>query len=492
MAVTRRPQAAGENGEQREDTVPDASAPRSAETPSGVEPKAKPLSKRLVAGDVVAGKYVVERTLGMGGMGQVLAAKHVKLGTKVAIKVVHPELAADHQAVARFLREAQTMARLSSEHLVRVHDVGELPGGVPYMIMDYLEGKDLSALLVERGPLPVALALDYVRQACDALAEAHAAGIIHRDVKPQNLFLVRRASGVESVRVLDFGLAKAVTLNASQQLTQLGDVMGTAQYMAPEQLRSGEKVDARTDVWGLGATLFRLLTRQYPFQETNAALAAAAALTRLPVPVESIRPDLPPLVAALVNRCLSKDPAGRFQSATELAFAIEQARMMMAGLRSSQAFVPATPSHAFVPATPSQSFVPVRAAPPPPASSQAPISGGNASSPSNAPLYVSIALLTFLLFGGLVASVLFVKRKPAPVVASSSSSSSMTPLPKAAPPLPSAPAAATQVEPPAASAPLATASAAPTSSPAKPKAVMTKPAAPATSASGKTSVYDSL
>jgi serine/threonine protein kinase len=152
MGVSRREEEA-----QREDTVPDVSASPSLEAASAVR---KAATKPLVSGDIVAEKYVVERVLGVGGMAQVLAAKHMKLGTKVAIKVVHPHLAADPQAVARFLREAQAMAQLGSEHTVRVHDVGELAGGVPYIIMEYLDGKDLGALLVERGPLPVPRALE--------------------------------------------------------------------------------------------------------------------------------------------------------------------------------------------------------------------------------------------------------------------------------------------------------------------------------------------
>jgi eukaryotic-like serine/threonine-protein kinase len=236
MDVPRR-----EGEAQREDTIADASSQPAARVALG-------------PGDVVAEKFVVERVLGLGGMAQVLAARHLKLGTRVAIKVVHPQLATDPQAVARFVREAQAMASLQSEHAVRVHDVGELPDGVPYLIMDYLEGRDLGALLVERGALPVPLALEYIRQVCDALIEAHAVGIIHRDVKPQNIFVVRKPSGAESVRVLDFGLAKAVTTDANaNQLTKAGHIMGTAYYMAPEQLYAAGVIDARTDVWSVGA-----------------------------------------------------------------------------------------------------------------------------------------------------------------------------------------------------------------------------------------------
>lgn len=382
-----------ETEELREDTVPDGST----DAPS--RPQAKP--KALTAGDVVADRYVIERVIGMGGMGQVLAAKHLKLGTMVAIKVVHAELASNSQAVARFRREAESMARLASEHIVRVHDVGELAGGVPYMIMDYLEGRDLSALLVERGPLPVPLALEYARQACEALVDAHAAGIIHRDMKPQNLFVTRRSNGTEVVRVLDFGLAKPLA-NESHQLTQAGCVIGTAQYMAPEQLTAGGVVDVRTDVWGIGATLFRLLTRQYPFQEANPAMAVAAILVREPARLQSVRPDVPEAVAALVDRCLSRDQTRRFQSVSELIVAIDYARM-----------TPATPSQAFLPVPSLPSSSPAMSV-----RTSAPNVRPNAPSPpSNVPLYVSMVLLAFLVFAGGTAALLLAKKKSTTVVA---------------------------------------------------------------------------
>lgn len=389
MDVPRR-----EGEAQREDTVADVS-PDAAAQPSAA-------SIALGPGDVVADKFVVERVIGLGGMAQVLAARHLKLGTRVAIKAVHPTLATDPQAVARFLREAQAMASLESEHVVRVHDVGELPNGVPYLIMDYLEGRDLGAMLAERGPLPVPLALEYIRQACDALIEAHAVGIIHRDMKPQNVFVVRKPSGAESVRVLDFGLAKAVTAEDGHQLTKAGHIMGTAYYMAPEQLYAAGNIDARTDVWSTGATLFRLLTRQYPFQESNAALAAVAILKRDASPIKSVRPDIPDAVAAIVDRCLTKDPARRFQSMSELTAAIDHAR-------STLLLAPPTPSQPFVPVSIHQS-IPVSA--PRSAPRSAPPTIVARPSSSNAALWASVALLGCLLVGGAITSIVLAKRKP--------------------------------------------------------------------------------
>lgn len=400
MAVSRQ-----EEEELREDTVPDVSSSRSVSV-HAANVTAAP--KRLAAGDVVADRFVIERTLGSGGMGQVHAARHLKLGTRVAIKVVHPELAADEQAVARFLREAHAMASLESEHVVRIHDVGELPDGVPYLIMDYLEGRDLSALLAERGPLPVALALDYIRQACEALAAAHAAGIIHRDVKPQNLFITKKPSGGESVRVLDFGLAKAAAPEANvQQLTKAGHVLGTAHYMAPEQLIGGGVIDARTDVWSVGATLFRLLTKEYAFQESNPALAAVAIIKREAAPLKSIRPDVPEAVAAIVERCLTKDPSRRFQSMTELANAIDHARAAFLS--------PPTPSQPFGPLSVNM-HAPLPVPPP------VPILVPRPAPPATPWIQIAIAVVLLLAAAGALGSVMYMKKRQNALVAPASAS----------------------------------------------------------------------
>jgi serine/threonine-protein kinase len=293
----------------------------------------------LAAGDIVAGKFVVERTIGAGGMGQVVAARHQQLGTTVAIKVIHANEAKDPHAVTRFRREALAIARLRSEHVVRIYDIGETESGAPFMIMEYLEGHDLGALLLERGPLPIADALAYVFQACDALIEAHDAGIYHRDIKPQNLFLAKRPSGESTIRVLDFGLAKGDAFHSELKLTAPGDIVGTARYMAPEQILGGA-IDARTDIWGLGVSLYRLLTRSYPFASGNAPDILASILTHEPIALREQRPEIPPRLEAVVSRCLRRDPSERFPNMRELADAL---RSCVANERDTERSVPTVP-----------------------------------------------------------------------------------------------------------------------------------------------------
>ena len=212
-------------------------------------------------GDVVAGKYRVERIIGAGGMGVVVAARHLQLDQTVALKfMTHRTPAGDE----RFSREARAAARLKSEHAAKVHDVGALDNGTPYMVMEYLEGNDLHALLSAEGALPIDLAVGYVMQACEAIGEAHAHGIVHRDLKPHNLFLTTGVGGRPKIKVLDFGISK--TQDDETTLTRSSDIIGTPVYMAPEQLRSSKDVDARADIWALGAMLYELVTGRLPFE----------------------------------------------------------------------------------------------------------------------------------------------------------------------------------------------------------------------------------
>jgi serine/threonine-protein kinase len=277
----------------------------------------------LAAGDVVDDKYVVERTIGMGGMGQVVGARHRELGTRVAIKVVHSDRLNDQTTLTRFKLEAQALAKLTSEHTVRIYDVGETAEGLPFIIMEYLEGADLGSLLFKEHPLAIADILEWMIQASSALGEAHAVGIIHRDLKPGNLFLSKRASGEGLVRVLDFGLAKSMKKEV-KTVTAMGEVVGTSSYMAPEQLRRLD-LDARTDIWGAGACLHRLLTREFPFGADLPEMCLRI-LSEPPTPARSVRPDVPASVEAIVARCLQKNPGARFQSMSELAAALREAR----------------------------------------------------------------------------------------------------------------------------------------------------------------------
>ncbi|WP_437671670.1 protein kinase domain-containing protein [Sorangium sp. So ce131] len=288
-----------------------------------------------VPGDVLAGKYRIERVLGAGGMGVVLAAWHLVLERRVAVKFLLPEAAALPDAGARFLREARAAAALDGQHVARVLDVGTLDTGAAYMVLEYLTGEDLGQVLQARGTLPLTEAADYLLQACEALAEAHARGIIHRDLKPKNLFLTRRPDGTPLLKVLDFGLSKFIATGDSVKeasLTATGLIMGSIHYMSPEQIRSLKYAHVRTDLWALGVILYRMLTGRHPFEGDSITSVTAAIMMDTPTPLLTLRPDLPPAVGALVSRCLVKDPAARVQSVTEIArvlapFATQRGRL---------------------------------------------------------------------------------------------------------------------------------------------------------------------
>ena len=276
-------------------------------------------------GRVIGGKYVVERVIGEGGMGAILAARHEQLGQQVAIKVLRAEALGHPEAVARFLREARAAVAIKSEHVGRVIDVGTLDSGVPYMIMEYLEGEDLAELLERRGPLPVSEAVDFVVQACEALAEAHAKRIVHRDIKPANLFLTQRADGSALVKVLDFGIAKALEESVAGRdanLTATATALGTPTNMAPEQVRSAKDVDPRADVWGLGTVLYELIVDEPPFvADTITALCAMIIADPL-VPMAEKRSDVPARLDEVVGKALEKEREVRYPSVAALAEAL--------------------------------------------------------------------------------------------------------------------------------------------------------------------------
>ena len=195
----------------------------------------------ITPGTVLAGKYRVERIIGQGGMGLVVEAKHIALDERVALKFLLPDYASHPEAAARFLREARAAVKIKSEHVARVSDVGTLDNGSPYMVMEFLEGSDLSQVLEKRGVLAIPEAIDYVIQGCEAIAEAHSHGIVHRDLKPANLFLTRRQDGYPLVKVLDFGISK--TMGNVENLTKTMAAMGSALYMSPEQMQQTRSVD---------------------------------------------------------------------------------------------------------------------------------------------------------------------------------------------------------------------------------------------------------
>ena len=273
-------------------------------------------------GDLVAGKYRIESVIGTGGMGIVLGATDTSLHRFVAMKFLAPHRAIREGAVPRFLREARAAAAIQSEHVVRVFDVSTLPNGAPFIVMEHLRGSDLAQLLATRGALPIDEACDYILQICEALGEAHTQGTVHRDLKPQNLFVTQRPDGVPCVKVLDFGISKAVDDGVAENLTATDTVMGTPLYMSPEQVRSLKNVDARADIWALGSILFELLTMAPIFQAPSASALCAMIAMDPPVPLRARRPQAPPELEAVILRCLHKDPAGRFQDVASLAEAL--------------------------------------------------------------------------------------------------------------------------------------------------------------------------
>ena len=272
-------------------------------------------------GDVIGAKYAIIRVLGSGGMGVVFEATHLRLRQRVAIKMLRPELAMDGETVARFEREARAAVKLRSPHVARVVDVDTLDDGTPYMVMEFLEGRDLSAEIAARGPLPVSEAVHYVLQACDAMGEAHRQGTVHRDLKPSNLFLAADERG-RSVRVLDFGISKVIEEDGAASVTNTFSVMGTALYMSPEQVRSAKHVDARSDVWALAVILYELLAGRSPFIGETATAIAAAIVADAATPLRAYRQDIPPGLEAAIMTGLEKDRDRRFPDAAAFAAAI--------------------------------------------------------------------------------------------------------------------------------------------------------------------------
>jgi serine/threonine protein kinase len=271
-------------------------------------------------GEILAGKYRVDRVLGAGGMGVVVAATHVDLREPRALKFMRATALSDEEAVERFLREARASSRLKGEHVARVYDVGRLDDGAPYMVMEFLSGDDLREVLKQRGQLPVGEAMLYVMQACEALAEAHAQGIVHRDLKPANLFLTRRADGSPCVKVLDFGISKI--LGDGLSVTKSYAILGSPHYMSPEQMRSSRDVDARTDVWSLGVIAYQLLSGGLPFSGRTITEIITVVLQGEPDPPSSLVHDLPPALDAAILRCLERDLDRRHASVAELAAAL--------------------------------------------------------------------------------------------------------------------------------------------------------------------------
>jgi serine/threonine-protein kinase len=282
-----------------------------------------PPASRFELGQILEERYCLERVLGRGGMGMVFAARHIELRELVAIKLLHDDSLRNPVHVDRFIREARLASRLKGDHVVRILDVvrgrGEMP---PYIVMEYLEGEDLFDLLSSLGPLPTGLAVDYVLQACEAVAEAHRVGIVHRDLKPANLLVTSRPDGTPLVKVLDFGISKSDDQDDAG-LTTTMTVVGSPSYMSPEQLRSSKSVDARTDIWALAVILFELLTGKRPFVgETSTAVLAAIAADP-PLELTTLAPTVPGALQEVIEACLAKNRDERVGSVAELATLLE-------------------------------------------------------------------------------------------------------------------------------------------------------------------------
>lgn len=278
-------------------------------------------------GDIVAGKYRIESVIAEGGMGLVYEATHLQLEEKVAIKFLRTEMALPQsmELVERFVREARTSAKIKSEHVVRVHDVGSTESGTPFIVMEFLIGEDLEQVVDHHGVLQIPEAVDYVLQACEALAEAHVMGIVHRDLKPANLFLLHRADGSPCVKILDFGISKLTDVAASTPdmgMTKTHAVMGSPRYMSPEQMRSSKDVDARADIWAIGIILHELLAGAVPFDGASMPQICAAVLEQTPKNIRVLRPEITAELDAIVTKCLAKKPEERFENVAQLAHAL--------------------------------------------------------------------------------------------------------------------------------------------------------------------------
>ncbi len=360
---------------------------------------------------------MVERVIGAGGMGVVVAVRHRELGELYAMKFMLPAALQNEQAVDRFVREARAAARLKSEHVAKVHDVGRLENGSPYMVMEHLTGQDLEALLSAAGPLQPAIAATYVMQACDAIAEAHDAGVIHRDLKPANLFVTKRANGSPCVKVLDFGISKSMADEQMNSMTKTSAIMGSPYYMSPEQMRSSKNVDHRTDLWALGVILYQLSTGRVPFPGETITEVCSGVLADEP-PALTIIPHIPQEFDAIVRRCLQKNPGHRYGNARELAAALANIAGASPGTSGLNLQGVPTAAQAARPAT-------VAMIGPPPAVAQelARSSGGQtqtewgqavAQKPKKSSMPVVLTIVGLAVVGGGVGAAVFATQKSAP------------------------------------------------------------------------------
>jgi len=293
-----------------------------------------------LVGQVVADRYHVVKKLGEGGMGQVYLAEHVKMGRRSAIKVMNPSMVHDPDAVARFNREASNASRITHPNVCAIYDFGETPEGLIYLAMEYIEGEALTDLLEREGALKVPRAVHIFRQVADALQAAHDLGIVHRDLKPDNIMLTKNKGGADVVKVVDFGIAKAVSGDESgQKVTKTGLVVGTPEFMSPEQL-SGDKLDGRSDLYSLALVFYKMLAGELPFKADTVQETMIKRLTDEPAKLAMTRPDLPfPAgLQEVLDNALARTPVDRYQTVTKFG----QDVASITGAGSATVAVPAT------------------------------------------------------------------------------------------------------------------------------------------------------
>jgi serine/threonine-protein kinase len=291
-----------------------------------------------LVGQTLAGKYRIEERISEGGMGTVYRATHVLMEKAVAIKVLHPSLAADDKIVARFTREAKAASRISNPHALNVTDFGESENGIVFLVMEYLRGKTLKEVIRGEGPMPLERVVEVTRQICGALDAAHAEGVVHRDLKSDNIMLEEVAGGSDWAKVLDFGIAKILeTEGPDPELTAPNLIIGTPQYMSPEQCSQASGIDARSDIYSLGIILYEMLVGHVPFTGESATAIMLKHLQEPPPSVLDERKDLPPAVGQVIARALSKLPEERQESAGELAEALASAALDTSGATAATA-----------------------------------------------------------------------------------------------------------------------------------------------------------
>ena len=298
-------------------------------------------------GEIFAGKYRIDSVLGEGGMGIVVAAHHIELDQKVAIKFLLDDLSDNQEGAERFRREARAAAKIQSDHVVRVIDVGLLDSGERYMVMECLDGRDLAEEIAIRKTFPFGTAAVFILEAIDAVGQAHAVGIVHRDLKPANLFLAERQDGTQRIKVLDFGISKSVgnATAAEMSLTKTSAWIGSPLYMAPEQMQSARDVDQRADIWSLGAILYELISGRTPYVADSLPQLCNLLITQDPPPIQSICPEVPDGLARAVMGCLIRDPNARIQTTSELAQHLSQYATTVTGSGMRQSLLDRTEMH---------------------------------------------------------------------------------------------------------------------------------------------------